>query len=75
MSVKISRKAYAQTYGPTKGDGIRPAATELIIEIEHDYADYGENPFRRRQVDSRRNGSMPARNDESDHCDLVIITR
>src|SRR5476649_279803 len=38
----ISRRAYAEMYGPTKGDRIRLADTELFIEIEHDYATYGE---------------------------------
>ena len=38
----ISRRAYAEMYGPTKGDRIRLADTELFIEIEKDYATYGE---------------------------------
>lgn len=38
----ISRQAYAEMFGPTKGDRIRLADTELFIEIEHDYATYGE---------------------------------
>jgi len=38
----IARRAYAEMYGPTKGDRIRLADTELFIEIEHDYATYGE---------------------------------
>jgi urease subunit alpha len=38
----ISRRAYAEMFGPTKGDRIRLADTELFIEIEHDYATYGE---------------------------------
>ena len=42
MSVQISRKAYAKKYGPTVGDRIRLADSELIIEIEHDYAHYGD---------------------------------
>lgn len=37
----LSREAYARLYGPTKGDVIRLADTELLIEIEHDYAVYG----------------------------------
>lgn len=39
---KISRQAYAEMYGPTKGDRIRLADTELFIEVEADYAFYGE---------------------------------
>ncbi|MFL6709627.1 MAG: urease subunit alpha [Massilia sp.] len=44
MSNTIGRAAYAEMYGPTTGDRIRLADTELFIEIEHDYASaaYGE---------------------------------
>ena len=42
MMVTLSRQAYADMYGPTTGDRIRLADTELIIEIERDYATYGE---------------------------------
>jgi urease subunit alpha len=38
----ITRQAYADMYGPTTGDRIRLADTELVIEIERDYATYGE---------------------------------
>ncbi|KGF79037.1 urease subunit alpha [Massilia sp. JS1662] len=40
--VTISRPAYADMYGPTTGDRIRLADTDLVIEIEKDYAIYGE---------------------------------
>lgn len=42
MSVKISGKDYAGMYGPTKGDRVRLADTDLIIEIEEDYTVYGD---------------------------------
>lgn len=42
MSVKLTRAAYAGHYGPTVGDRIRLADTELIMEIEKDFAIYGE---------------------------------
>jgi len=42
MSVKLSRAAYAGHYGPTVGDRLRLADTELIIEIEKDFTVYGE---------------------------------
>lgn len=42
MSVKLSRAAYAGHYGPTVGDRIRLADTELLIEIEKDYTTPGE---------------------------------
>ncbi|WP_432377301.1 urease subunit alpha [Duganella sp. P38] len=38
----ISRRAYAEMFGPTTGDRIRLADTELFIEIEKDHATYGE---------------------------------
>lgn len=38
----ITRKAYADLYGPTTGDRLRLADTELIIEIEKDHTVYGE---------------------------------
>ena len=38
---RSSREAYARLYGPTKGDLIRLGDTELLVEIEHDYAVYG----------------------------------
>jgi urease subunit alpha len=39
---RISRQAYAELYGPTKGDRLRLADTELIIEVEDDRCIYGE---------------------------------
>jgi len=39
---KITRKAYAEMFGPTTGDRIRLADTELFIEIERDHTTYGE---------------------------------
>ncbi len=42
MSVRLSRQAYAGHYGPTVGDRIRLADTDLIIEIEKDFTVYGE---------------------------------
>ena len=40
--VTLSRQAYADMYGPTTGDRIRLADTDLVIEIERDCATYGE---------------------------------
>jgi urease subunit alpha len=42
MSLKIPRRTYAELYGPTTGDRIRLADTELIIEIEKDFTHYGD---------------------------------
>jgi len=40
--VKITRQAYAEMYGPTVGDRVRLADTELWIEVEQDLTTYGE---------------------------------
>jgi urease subunit alpha len=42
VSLKIPRRTYADLYGPTKGDRIRLADTDLIVEIEKDYTHYGD---------------------------------
>ncbi|MCS3390925.1 urease subunit alpha [Burkholderia thailandensis] len=42
MTLRLSRRAYAEMYGPTTGDRIRLADTELLIEVERDYTIYGE---------------------------------
>jgi urease subunit alpha len=42
MSYTMNRRAYAETYGPTVGDRLRLADTELIIEVEQDYTTYGD---------------------------------
>ncbi|WP_337173990.1 urease subunit alpha [Paludisphaera sp.] len=74
MSIKISRLAYAHKYGPTTGDRIRLADSELIIEIEKDHTEYGE--------ESIFGGGKSIRDGQSQspleermgppHCDLVI---
>lgn len=74
MSVRLSREAYSKKYGPTVGDRIRLADTELIIEIEHDYASYGDEAI--------FGGGKSVRDGQAqcpiiepmspDHCDLVI---
>ncbi len=42
MSTKISRRAYAEMFGPTVGDRVRLADTDLWIEVEEDFTIYGE---------------------------------
>ncbi|ALV45097.1 urease subunit alpha [Arthrobacter alpinus] len=42
MSFELSRKQYSDLYGPTTGDAIRLADTELFLEIEKDHTTYGE---------------------------------
>jgi len=38
----ISRRGYAEMFGPTKGDRVRLGDTEIVIEVEKDHAIYGE---------------------------------
>ena len=42
MPAKISRGSYARMFGPTVGDKVRLADTELFAEVEHDFTTYGE---------------------------------
>ena len=42
MPQTVSRTAYAQMFGPTVGDKLRLADTDLIIEVERDLTTYGE---------------------------------
>jgi urease subunit alpha len=74
MSVKITREAYAKKYGPTKGDRIRLADSELVIEIEDHYCEYGEESIFGGGK-SIRDGQHQCPFDEPmspKHCDLVI---
>src|ERR1700694_3353985 len=40
--MKIGRRAYVEMFGPTTGDRVRLADTELVIEVEKDFTVYGE---------------------------------
>jgi len=42
MAYRMDRRAYAETYGPTVGDRVRLADTDLFIEVERDYTTYGD---------------------------------
>jgi urease subunit alpha len=42
MPAKITRRGYAEMFGPTTGDRVRLADTDLIVEVEKDYTVYGE---------------------------------
>ncbi|MGR5329963.1 hypothetical protein, partial [Photobacterium damselae] len=37
----ISRQAYSDMFGPTVGDRVRLAVTELLLEVERDFTTYG----------------------------------
>ena len=51
MSLPISRRAYADMYGPTTGDRVRLGDTGLLIEVERDYCVYGGNGLIDGQLD------------------------
>src|ERR1700751_5149756 len=42
MCFKIERRAYVDMFGPTTGDRVRLADTDLIVEVEKDFTIYGE---------------------------------
>src|SRR5271169_3324917 len=75
MSVKIPRRTYADLYGPTRGDRVRLADTDLIAEVEHDYAVYGDEiTFGGGKVirDGMGQSSVAIREPEHGALDLVI---
>ena len=75
MSLSVDRRAYADFYGPTKGDRVRLADTALIIEIEKDFAVYGDEiTFGGGKVirDGMGQNSTMARRDHPAVLDLVI---
>jgi len=42
MTIRISRRRYAELFGPTTGDRVRLADTDLLAKIESDYTVYGD---------------------------------
>jgi urease subunit alpha len=71
--VKIDRRTYADHYGPTKGDRIRLADTDLIIEIEHDATVYGDEArFGGGKVIRDGMGQSPRASRDAGAPDLVI---
>ena len=72
MGYRMDRRAYAETYGPTVGDRVRLADTDLIIEVEQDYTTYGEEvKFGGGKVIRDGMGQSPITNAEG-AVDLVI---
>ena len=75
MSTRIPRRTYADLYGPTTGDRVRLADTELFVEVERDYAVYGDEiTFGGGKVirDGMGQSSTAARETEHGALDLVI---
>ncbi|MEJ7601151.1 MAG: urease subunit alpha [Kofleriaceae bacterium] len=72
MSHTLSRRHYAELYGPTVGDRVRLGDTGLVAEVEHDHAIYGDEcKFGGGKVLRDRMGQF-AGADDSDALDLVI---
>lgn len=59
MNQKISRQAYAEMFGPTVGDRVRLADTELWIEVEKDYGQFRVQRHHVVQVVVRAAGGFP----------------
>src|SRR5256712_13553662 len=75
MSLNIPRRTYADLYGPTTGDRVRLADTELIIEVEKDFTSYGDEiTFGGGKVirDGMGQSSVVTRDDSPGALDLVI---
>jgi urease subunit alpha len=75
LSLSIPRRTYADLYGPTKGDRIRLADTELVIEVEKDFSHYGDEiTFGGGKVirDGMGQSSSALREGERGALDLVI---
>ena len=75
MSVEIPRRTYADLYGPTTGDRVRLADTDLVVEVERDYAVYGDEiTFGGGKVirDGMGQSSTATRETEHGALDLVI---
>jgi len=75
VSIRIPRRTYADLYGPTTGDRVRLGDTDLIVEVERDYAVYGDEiPFGGGKVirDGMGQSSTATRESEHGALDLVI---
>ncbi len=73
MSRRIARRQYAEMFGPTVGDRVRLADTDLIVEIERDYTHYGDEvKFGGGKVIRDGMGQSPAWTSADGAPDLVI---
>ncbi len=75
MSLDIPRRTYADLYGPTTGDRVRLADSELIIEVERDFTTYGDEiTFGGGKVirDGMGQSSRAGRDSDGGTLDLVI---
>ena len=73
MAFRMDRRAYADMFGPTVGDKVRLADTELFIEVEEDRTVYGdESKFGGGKVIRDGMGQSPTETRREDAIDLLI---
>ena len=73
MAYRMDRRAYADMFGPTVGDKVRLADTELFIEVEEDRTVYGdESKFGGGKVIRDGMGQSPTETRREDALDLLI---
>ncbi len=73
MAFRMDRRAYADMFGPTVGDKVRLADTDLFIEVEEDRTVYGdESKFGGGKVIRDGMGQSPTETREADALDLLI---
>src|SRR4051794_3575720 len=74
-AMKLNRRTYADHYGPTTGDRVRLADTNLVVEIERDWTVYGdEAKFGGGKVIRDGMGQSPAASRDTGSPDLVITS-
>ena len=71
MPKSISRQAYAEMFGPTTGDKLRLADTELFLEVEKDFTQYGDE-VKFGGGKTIRDGMGQSQRSSSETVDLVI---
>jgi len=73
--MKLDRRTYADHYGPTTGDRLRLADTDLVVQIERDWTVYGdEAKFGGGKVIRDGMGQSPKASRETGSPDLVITS-
>src|SRR5439155_1684995 len=68
MSLRLPRRQYADLFGPTVGDRVRLADTELLIEIERDFTVYGDEALSAGMTTLIGGGTGPATGTNATTC-------
>src|SRR3954464_1736774 len=72
MPFEIDRSLYARMYGPTTGDRVRLGDTNLLVEVEHEYAAYGDEALWGFGKNIRDGLQMSGRAGRDSELDLII---